>query len=71
MATRKMKASSIRIGDFLSMPDGTHGWVETIIHISKAHADFQCTNGMKVTLTVGHPDFPFEDKVHVSRPASR
>lgn len=66
MATRKIKASNVRIGDFLYLPD-THGHVETITHISKGHADFHFTNGEKVTLTIGHPDFPFEDKVDVIR----
>lgn len=66
-ATRKMKASNVRIGDFLSLPDGTYGYVETILHVSKAHADFHFTNGLKVTLCIGHPDLPFEDRVDVLR----
>lgn len=65
--TRKMKASNIRIGDFLSLPDGTYGTVETISHVSKAHADFHFVLGGKVMLCIGHPDLPFEDRVDVLR----
>lgn len=68
--TRKMKASNIRIGDFLYLSDGTHGVVDTIAHVGTAHADFTFKDGeivRGVTLCIGHPTFPFEDLVFVLR----
>lgn len=62
---RKIKASNVRIGDFVTtrQPYNGHvaesaktGTVETIIHVGKEWADFTLTNGERFTANVSLSD---------------
>lgn len=74
--SRKMKASNVRIGDFIMTPDGTSGRVAGIMHISKSLADFhladfhladgKAASGIVTVTLLIAPGM--DDLVHVSRP---
>ena len=68
MATRKIKASNVRIGDFIFPEFGVTrpGRVESIIHLSPTVVELCLEGGRHLTLSLGGNGFT-EDFVAVSR----